>query len=163
EFTGKAKNAPFMNFDSLYDTYTLFYQNGVKGVFNEANMNEESQEFGALRSYLLSKLMWNPELTRDEFDTAVREFIDAYYGEASDVVEEYFYMMSAFAHDRHFEQYAGINGILDMNQYKEVVGELSSLMDALSGFEYQRDESKTHMNRLRKGFSQVKTFAMNLK
>ncbi len=163
EFTGNAKNAPFMNFDSLYDTYTLFYRNNVKGVFNEANMNEESPEFGALRSYLLSKLMWDPAMTREEFDTAVSEFITAYYGEAADVVEEYFYMMSAFAHDRHFEQYAGANGILDMNQYKEVVGELSSWMDAIADFEYERSESKTHMNRLRKGFSQVKSFAMNLK
>ncbi len=163
EFTGNAKNAPFMNFDSLYDTYTLFYQNNVKGVFNEANMNEESQEFGALRSYLLSKLMWNKDMTREEFDTAIHEFIAAYYGEAADIVEEYFYMMSAFAGDRHFEQYAGANGILDMNQYKAVMGELSLWMDAMSDFEYERAESKTHMNRLRKGFSQVKSFAASLK
>ncbi|MBR4882141.1 MAG: DUF4838 domain-containing protein, partial [Clostridia bacterium] len=142
EFTGNAKGAPFMNFDSLYDTYTLFYQNGVKGVFNEANMNDESTEFGALRSYLLSKLMWNPELTREEYDRAIHEFIDAYYGEASDIVEEYFYMMSAFAHDRHFEQYAGVSGVLDMNQYKAVIGELSSWMDTLSDFDYSKDESK---------------------
>ena len=163
EFTGNAKDAPFMNFESLYDTYTLFRQNGVKGVFNEANMNEESPEFGALRSYLLSKLMWDADMTREEYDEAISEFITAYYGEAADVVEEYFYMMSAFAHDRHFEQYTGANGILDMNQYTQVVGELSDWMDALNKFEYQREESKIHINRLRKGFSQVKRFAMNLK
>ncbi len=163
EFTGNAKGAPFMNFESLYDTYTLFYQNNVKGVFNEANMNEESPEFGALRSYLVSKLMWDPDMTREEYDTAIREFIAAYYGEAADVVEEYFYMMSAFAHDRHFEQYAGANGIIDMNQFTQTVGEVSDWMDTLNKFEYERSESKTHMNRLRKGFSQIKRFAINLK
>ncbi|MBR6514945.1 MAG: DUF4838 domain-containing protein [Clostridia bacterium] len=163
EFTGNAKSAPFMNFDSLYDTYTLFYQNNVKGVFNEANMNEESLEFGALRSYLLSKLMWDPDMTRAEYDRAAEEFIAAYYGEASDIVEEYFYMMSAFAHDRHFEQYAGINGILDMNQYTQVLDELADWMDAVNGFEYQISDSKVHMNRLRKGFSQVERYAINLK
>ncbi len=163
EFTGNAKDAPFMNFDSLYDTYTLFYQNNVKGVFNEANMNEESPEFGALRSYLLSKLMWDPHMTREEFDGAIHEFIAAYYGEAADVVEEYFYMMSAFAHDRHFEQYTGANGILDMNKYTHTIGEVSHWMDTLNKFEYERSESKEHVNRLRKGFSQVKRFAMSLK
>ena len=163
EFTGNAKNAPFMNFSSLYDTYTLFRNNGVKGVFNEANMNNESLEFGALRSYLLSKLMWDADMTVEEFDIAIKEFITAYYGEAADIVEEYFYMMSAFAHDRHFEQYTGANGILDMNQYNAVIGELSDWMDDLDKFEYEREESKTHVNRLRKGFSQVKRFAMNLK
>ena len=163
EFTGNAKNAPFMNFNSLYDTYTLFLRNNVTGVFNEANMNEESPEFGALRSYLLSKLMWEPDMTREEYDTAISEFIAAYYGEASDVIEEYFYMMSAFAHDRHFEQYTGANGILDMDQYTHTVGEVSDWMDRLADLEYERAETKTHMNRLRKGFSQVKSFVMNLK
>ena len=150
-----------MNFNSLYNTYTLFLRNNVTGVFNEANMNEESPEFGALRSYLLSKLMWDPDMTREEYDTAISEFIAAYYGEASDVIEEYFYMMSAFAHDRHFEQYTGANGILDMDQYTHTVGEVSDWMDRLADLEYERAETKTHMNRLRKGFSQVKSFVMN--
>ncbi|MBQ4562192.1 MAG: DUF4838 domain-containing protein [Clostridia bacterium] len=163
EFTGNAKSAPFMNFDSLYDTYTLFHQNGVKGVFNEANMNEESLEFGALRSYLISKLMWDRDMTREEFDTAIHEFIVAYYGEASDIVEEYFYMMSAFAHDRHFEQYAGVAGILDMNRLKDVMSELTEWMDALTGFDYTRTETEAHVNRLRKGYSQLRSFAANLK
>ncbi len=162
EFTGNAKNAPFMNFNSLYDTYTLFYRNGVKGIFNEANMVEESQEFGVLRAYLLSKLMWDPDMTREEYDTAIKEFIRAYYGEAADITEEYFYMMGIYAHDRHFEQYAGVSGILDVIQMKQTVGELSDWMDSIAKFEYKRDATKTHVNRLRKGFSLVKKYVTSL-
>ena len=158
---GISESTPFMEYTE--DTFDKVMDLNVKGVFNEANMKEESPEFGALRSYLVSKLMWDPDMTREEYDRAIHEFIAAYYGEAADVVEEYFYMMSAFAHDRHFEQYAGANGIIDMNQFTQTVGEVSDWMDALNDFEYERSESKTHMNRLRKGFSQIQRFAINLK
>ncbi len=158
EFTGNARNAPFMNFDSLYDTYTMFYRNGVKGVFNQAYTNQDSPEFGVLRGYLLSKLMWNPDMTREEFDIAAKEFIAAYYGEASDLVEEYFYMMASFARGRHFEQYSALTGILDTNKLKLTLGELNNWMNGMTDFKYTREETKDHINKLRKGFDHYKQF-----
>ncbi len=159
EFTGNARNAPFMNFNALYDTYALFMNNGVKGIFNQAYTNQESAEFGALRGYLLSKMMWNPDITREELDIAAKEFISAYYGEAGDIIEEYFYMMSDLGSDRHFTQYAALTGVLDINKFKVMSDELSLWMNTVSNFDYQRSETKDHVNRLRKGFSDMKRYA----
>lgn len=163
EFTGNSRNAPFMNFDALYDTYTLFRQCGVKGIFNQAFVNDDSYEFGALRAYVLSKLMWDPDMTRDEFDRAIHEFIRAYYGEASDVIEEYFYMMGEFARNRHFEQYCALSGILDINRFNLAAPELETWMDSLGSMDYARSETKTHVNRLRKGFKMANSYAKNMK
>ena len=155
EFTGNAKNAPFMNFNSLYDTYELFRSYGVKGVFNEGNMVTTSREFGYLRAYLLSKLMWDADMTREEYDQYIREFITAYYGEASDVVEEYFYMMAEYADGRHFEQYAGFNGMYDLNRLSQTKGELADWWVKLSDFEFTHPETKNHVGLLKKGFDEV--------
>ncbi len=159
EFTENSRNAPFMNFDALYDTYTLFMQNNVKGIFNQAYINRESEEFGALRGYMLSKLMWDTDMTREEFDRARDEFITAYYGEAADVIEEYFYMMRDLGGDRHFTQYAALTGVLDINKFKLMSGELTQWMNAIGNFDYQRSETKDHVNKLRKGFGDMKRYA----
>ena len=159
EFTGNARNAPFMNFDALYDTYALFMQNNVKGIFNQAYTNQESAEFGALRGYLLSKMMWDTDITREELDLAVKEFIAAYYGEAQDIIEEYFYMMRDLGADKHFTQYAALSGVLDLNRFNVMSEELSNWMDTLSSFDYERTETKDHVNRLRKGFGDMKKYA----
>ena len=156
EFTGNAKNAPFMNFNSLYDTYELFRSYGVKGVFNEGNMVSTSQEFGYLRAYLLSKLMWDEDMTREEYDAAIREFIAAYYGEAADAVEEYFYMMAEYADGKHFEQYAGFNGLFDLNKLSQTKGELADWWSTLPDFTFTHPETKNHVGMLKKGFDQVK-------
>ncbi len=158
EFTGNSRSAPFMNFDALYDNYTFFYRNGVDGVFNQATMNEESPEFGTLRAYLLTKLMWDPDMTKEEFDIAAREFIAAYYGEASDMVEEYFYMMNRFAKGLHFTQYAGLSGILDTNRLKVTLGELKDCMDELAKFDYTMTETQNHVNYLREGFEKYRGY-----
>ena len=131
----------------------------MKGIFNQAYINRESEEFGALRGYMLSKLMWDTDMTREEFDRARDEFITAYYGEAADVIEEYFYMMRDLGGDRHFTQYAALTGVLDINKFKLMSGELTAWMDELSSFDYERPETKDHVNRLRKGFSDMKIYA----
>lgn len=163
EFTRNSKDAPFMNFDALYENYTYFYKNGVTGVFNQACDNRESEEFGALRAYLLSKLMWDPNMTREEFDLARDEFIKAYYGEAADVIEEYFHLMNRFAKGRHFEQYAAVTGVLDINRFNVISDELSVWMDAVGKFDYELDYTKTHINRLRKGFNNFNQVAAKMK
>ncbi|MBR6514944.1 MAG: DUF4838 domain-containing protein [Clostridia bacterium] len=159
EFTGNARNAPFMNFDALYDTYTLFMQNNVKGIFNQAYNNEESAEFGALRGYLLSKMMWNTDITKEELDIAAKEFISAYYGEAGDVIEEYFCLMRDLGDDKHFTQYAALSGVIDLNKFGILSDELTLWMDTLADFDYSRTETKNHVNRLRKGFGDMKRYA----
>lgn len=69
----------FPDFGVLQRNIQVFYENNVKGVYEEGNyyMNECDGEFGELRSYLLSKLMQNPYL---DYDACMNEFLESYYG-----------------------------------------------------------------------------------
>ncbi len=78
---------PFPNLNSLQGTIQFFAKNNVKGVFEQGNYQKgKSGEFGELRAYLLAKLLWDPDT---DIETHMQEFLDAYYGKASDSVKAY--------------------------------------------------------------------------
>ena len=63
----------------------IFYENNVKGVFEEGNARDVdlNTEFGALRCYLLARLMQDPYMA---YDTEMQAFLNAYYGEAGEPI-----------------------------------------------------------------------------
>lgn len=93
--------APFPNFGSLAENMRFFKANGVLGVFEQGMYQKgKSGEFAELRSYVLAKLLWNPN---QDIRGLMKEFSDVYYGAATDKVLEfidyiYHKMLSA---DRH--------------------------------------------------------------
>jgi hypothetical protein len=65
----------------------LYHRLGAVGVFCEHNHSDSpTSDFDELHTWLLSKLMWNP----DQDDRAlIREFLDGYYGPAGRALAEY--------------------------------------------------------------------------
>ncbi|MFA6816110.1 MAG: DUF4838 domain-containing protein [Lentisphaeria bacterium] len=86
---------PHPNFRNLGSDLRFFRDNGAKIVFQEDGPNgSELSNFSPLRTWVVSKLLWNPELkTADLID----EFMKGYYGKAAPAVKESFeLMMSSF-------------------------------------------------------------------
>ncbi len=80
--------SPFPNLYSLQANAKFFYENNVKGVFEQGNYQQgENGEFGELRCYLLSKILWDPYTN---IEVHMKEFYDAYYGSGGKYVKEYF-------------------------------------------------------------------------
>ena len=74
----------------------------MKGVFEQGMyQGGVSGEFGELRAYVLSRLLWDPSLDTDEL---VNGFMGAYYGAGAKKVREYFDYMHKIIADsgRHF-------------------------------------------------------------
>ena len=66
-----------------------YLQNGVVSIFDEAAYNSRTGEFEELRSYLFSKLMWNPDMTREEYERHMNEFLQYYYGDGWEYIRRY--------------------------------------------------------------------------
>jgi len=77
---------PMPNLHVLQDNINFFIENGVTGLFEQGNGEDLSGEFGELRYYILSKLMWEPN---GDVDRWMREFMAAYYGMAAQPIREY--------------------------------------------------------------------------
>ena len=71
-----------------------FAELGVKGMFIQ---NEDTTlGFDDLTSYLFAHLLWDPYMSEDEYDAAIREFLTLFYGEAAaDGLYDYIMMLEA--------------------------------------------------------------------
>ncbi|MDD6061730.1 MAG: DUF4838 domain-containing protein [Oscillospiraceae bacterium] len=73
---------PFPNFGVMQENMRFFAEHHVVGVYEEGNYTarESDAEFAELRAYLLSKLMWDPDM---DYEREMNGFLRAYYGENS--------------------------------------------------------------------------------
>jgi hypothetical protein len=77
--------APFPNLRVLQPNLQLFHKNKVSAMFEQGN-REVGGEFSELRAYLLSKLLWNPEINLGK---EMDDFLTGYYGEAGGYIKQY--------------------------------------------------------------------------
>ena len=76
--------APFPNLHTLQPNIRFFKDNNAKWVFEQHSHNPS--ELFELRSYVMAKLLWNPDLN---FDELIKEFTDGYYGAGGVYVKAY--------------------------------------------------------------------------
>ena len=148
--------APFMNFDAIYDNFVSYRENGVIGAFFEADSHRGGLEFGELRSYLISRLMWDPDLTRGEYETMIREFIDGYYGSRTEVVQKYFDFMRSISAGRHFGLYSSVYELFDRNAFGYNQTEIARWFNAASKLKADEPEAAIrHFDKLRESFEKL--------
>jgi len=84
---------PFPNQRIRNDNIRFFVDHHVKGIFEQDTYNTSNSELAELGGYLTAKFLWNPDY--DE-ETAMREFLDGYYGKAAGPIRAYIDLL----HDR---------------------------------------------------------------
>lgn len=77
--------SPFPNFPVLQKNIQLFRDNNVKMHFAQI-ASSRGGDFAEMRTYMVSKLMWNPDL---DADSLMRSFMSGYYGDAAPYIYEY--------------------------------------------------------------------------
>lgn len=87
----------FPNFDVLCENVKFYRDHNVVGVFLEGQQVSVSGEFAELRSYLLAKLLWDPDMTKEQYYAHMDEFMQYYYGPGWVKIKEYMNEMTAHA------------------------------------------------------------------
>ncbi|MCL1794113.1 MAG: DUF4838 domain-containing protein [Oscillospiraceae bacterium] len=77
---------PHPNLHILKDNINFFVGHNVAGLFEQGCGDTINSDFGALRAYVLSKLMWDPSL---DLNAQIDEFLFHYYGKAHKIVRSY--------------------------------------------------------------------------
>lgn len=118
----------FPNFNVLAHNLRVFYENSVKGVYEEGNytLNKEGfdPEFAELRSYLISKVMQNPYC---DYSAVMKEFCEAYYGEGAGDILKFITAADKYAGRRHLNIYKNPRDVLSIN--KEEIAELDGYFE----------------------------------
>ena len=76
--------SPFPNLHTIGPNIKFYIQNNVRALFMQATGNKG--EFGHLRAYLITKLMWDPEA---DPNAIIDDFLEGYYGKAAPLVRQY--------------------------------------------------------------------------
>jgi hypothetical protein len=79
--------APFPNFNVLAPNIKTFIDHNVIGIYEEGQYQSTGGSFADLRTWVLNKLLWNPE---QDTMALVDDFITGYYGAAAPYVRKYF-------------------------------------------------------------------------
>lgn len=92
DYTTNFRNfqSPQPNFQVLQPNMRFLAAHNVKGMFPQGAYDMVA-EFAPLRGYLLSKLMWNPDL---DFQATMDEFLELYYGDAAPHVRDYIALLT---------------------------------------------------------------------
>lgn len=77
---------PFPNFHVLQPNIMFFKDNGVNMMFQQGSGGSWS-DLSDIKQYLITKLLWNPELNSDSI---VDHFIRSYYADAAPFIKEYY-------------------------------------------------------------------------
>jgi len=77
---------PFPNLRVLQPNIRFFIENGVTGIYEEANYFSRGGEMAELRTYLMAKTLWDPGY---DIEKGIDEFLAAYYGPAAPVIRRY--------------------------------------------------------------------------
>ena len=104
--------APFPNLGVLRENVKFYKDHHVIGLFEQGNYQSTSGEFGELRAYLLAKLMWNPDMSEEEYDRHMNEFLEDYYGAGWENIRTYIDKTSEAAAQNHVGIYDSIRSMM---------------------------------------------------
>jgi hypothetical protein len=93
------------NFPVLRKNIRLFADCKARYLFEQGNCCSLSCEFGELRGYLLTKLMWDPYMSAEEYRRITEEFIDDYFGKGAPFIKEYIALGLEYTKDLHVTTY----------------------------------------------------------
>jgi hypothetical protein len=78
---------PYPNFRVLQPNIQTLRENHAIGIMEQAAYQSRGGEFAELRSYLISRLLWNPDT---DVNKVIDDFMYGYYGRAGQLVKQYF-------------------------------------------------------------------------
>lgn len=145
--------APFPNLYTIYDNIQFFRKNHVVGMFEQGNAQSPTVEFGELRGYLIARLLWNPDITREEYQALMEEALQDYYGAGWRNVQEYIDRTTARAAANGFQLYTNPREYLsakDRDEAEDIAfwNEMRSLWDRAVDMA-ETEEQKSHVRQSR--------------
>ncbi len=89
----------FPNFHTIRKNIVYYLSHNVRGMFCEGDnyYDDHITDMVELRAYLLSKLLWNPHMSEEEFERHMDEFLEGYYGRGGKYIKEYLGMLAEAA------------------------------------------------------------------
>ena len=84
--------------DVHYENLKILTSGQINGIHLDNDNWSQGITLDPMLSYVGSKMLWNPDITKDEYDALVREWFNIVYGEAGDLVYGHMRQMEIAGH-----------------------------------------------------------------
>ena len=84
--------SPSPNLFNFWDDVKYLTELGVKGIYMEGNHIYMDYNFEFMRAYLLCKILWDPEMSEEEYQGYMDEYLRIVFGDGWEKVKQYIYM-----------------------------------------------------------------------
>jgi len=88
--------APLSNTFKIYDDMRWFMENGAVGFYVVGTANDA---FDGLNAYLISEMMWDKDISREEYNEMICEYLRYYYGPGWEYIYTYLQMLEEAGND----------------------------------------------------------------
>lgn len=106
---------PYDSIETKQEYYKFIKDQGAIGIFDQAQFdNNSAADFGALKSYVSSKLMWN---VNEDVDYLIKDFFANYYQDAGEIMNELYDEYRSYF-DYLIDEKGMVGGIASMTGYK---------------------------------------------
>ena len=93
---------PFPNLLALRENIRFFKECGAVHVLCECNSQDRAGgTTPEMKAYLAARLLWNPDMSMEEYKRHIREFLEAYYGPGWEYVRQYLQLEYETTENRH--------------------------------------------------------------
>lgn len=149
----------FPNFHVLQKNMRYYLNHSVTGMFCEGDnyhLPNACSDLSELRAYLLSKLLWKPDMSEEEFAGHRRDFLLGYYGRGGEEIGKYIDMMTAIVNipEHHIHCFNNPTTLVPMNAFIEKIPELEAFW--VRAAELAEGDAVSHVERSRLQFDQLK-------
>ncbi|MBQ4054630.1 MAG: DUF4838 domain-containing protein, partial [Clostridia bacterium] len=130
DYVDGSGTVPYPNILEYRNNYNYFYEHGVNGLFAQAN-TDNYPDFAQLRTYLIAKLAWHPDMTAAEFDEHLNGFLEASYGPGWTYIREYIEQLEELSSENewHIWHKYKWNDVLTEEQWDEHIDYLAELWE----------------------------------
>lgn len=97
-------NSIFPILYTLREDMRYYVEHSVKGIF--INGQTDTSDFDDLKIYLLSKVMFNPYMSAEEYERHLKEFLEAYYGDGWESLYEFIHFSEASSNKMTFNRWS---------------------------------------------------------
>ncbi len=96
---------PLINYNDVRQNIRRYSDLGFLGVYLQGD-SSGSNGFSELRSYLVCKMLWNPQMCEEEMNEIIKDFMEGYYGpQTSGPLMEYISFVEEKYDSAHFSLY----------------------------------------------------------
>jgi len=149
---------PLPNLNSINSDIPFYRDHHVMGLFAQGNGESPGAEMAELKSWLIAKLLWNPDANAEEL---IGDFVRGYYGPAAPAMAEYIKVQRDRVRSYHFHAnlYSPPNtGVLNY----ELLSQMGAALDRAEKLAASDPLAAEHVRRARLWYTYTKLAAPEL-